>query len=71
MTLTKETAKQMERSHISSKDKCKTFYHLKWNYSVHVARVYQNFENGKLCYNCESKSQIKNCYNKTVHTIYK
>ena len=40
MTLTKETAKQMERCHISSKDKSKTIYRLKWNNSVYVAKEY-------------------------------
>ena len=40
MTLTEETAKQMERCGISSEGKCKTFYRLKWKGSVYVAEEY-------------------------------
>ena len=40
MTLTEETSNQIEMCGVSSKDKCKTFYRLKWKGSVYVAEEY-------------------------------
>ena len=40
MTLTEETSNQIEMYGVSSKDKCKTFYRLKWKSSVYVAEEY-------------------------------
>ena len=40
MTLTEETSNQIEMYGVSSKDKCKAFYRLKWKSSVYVAEEY-------------------------------
>ena len=40
MIITEETSNQMEMCGVSSKDKCRTFYRLKWKGSVYVAEEY-------------------------------
>ena len=40
MTLTEETSNQIEMCGVSSKDKCKTFYRLKWKGAGYYAEEY-------------------------------